>query len=188
MPERGFYYHYKHNPDGAVNNYAYEVMGVGCHTEDNCRPEDINLVVYRPLYESSVYKAASSLTSAHSRCSWKTSRKMDRLSLASVKSATLLLSSSSWRFKNRCIANTAQKQNQSPDSHRGSFFIFSSAALVYRFAHRGSTIFDTFLAKGDKGAEFGYIWVRPLLGQSDNSSFAYGCAFTHPLVFGPKYP
>lgn len=57
VPERGFYYHYKHDPDGTVNNYAYEVMGVGCHTEDDCRPEDANLVVYRPLYESSVYKA-----------------------------------------------------------------------------------------------------------------------------------
>lgn len=57
VPERGFYYHYKHDPNGTVNNYAYEVMGVGCHTEDDCRPEDANLVVYRPLYESSVYKA-----------------------------------------------------------------------------------------------------------------------------------
>ena len=27
------------------------------HTEDDCRPEDANLVVYRPLYEASVYKA-----------------------------------------------------------------------------------------------------------------------------------
>jgi hypothetical protein len=57
VPEKGFYYHYKHDSNGAVNNYAYEVMGVGCHTEDDCRPEDANLVVYRPLYESSVYKA-----------------------------------------------------------------------------------------------------------------------------------
>jgi hypothetical protein len=58
VPEPGFYYHYKHDPAGAVNNYAYEVLGTGCHTEDDCRPEDANLVVYRPLYESaSVYKA-----------------------------------------------------------------------------------------------------------------------------------
>jgi hypothetical protein len=56
-PEKGFYYHYKHDPAGPLNNYAYEVIGVGCHTEDDCRPEDQNLVVYRPLYESSVYKA-----------------------------------------------------------------------------------------------------------------------------------
>lgn len=57
IPEPGFYYHYKHDPNGSVNNYAYEVIGVGYHTEDDCRPEDVNLVVYRPVYESSVYKA-----------------------------------------------------------------------------------------------------------------------------------
>ena len=57
VPENGFYYHYKHDPAGPVNNYAYEVIGVGCHTEDDCRPEDANMVVYRPLYEASVYKA-----------------------------------------------------------------------------------------------------------------------------------
>jgi hypothetical protein len=56
VPEKGFYYHYKHDPKGSVGNYAYEVIGVGYHTEDDCRPEDVNLVVYRPLYESSVYK------------------------------------------------------------------------------------------------------------------------------------
>jgi hypothetical protein len=32
-------------------------LGTGCHTEDDCRPIDANLVVYLPLYESSVYKA-----------------------------------------------------------------------------------------------------------------------------------
>jgi len=57
IPAKGFYYHYKHDPSGPVNNYAYEVVGVGYHTEDNCRPEDANMVIYRPLYESSVYKA-----------------------------------------------------------------------------------------------------------------------------------
>jgi hypothetical protein len=57
VPERGFYYHYKHDPQGSVGNYAYEVMGVGVHTEDDCRPEDANMIVYRPLYEASVYKA-----------------------------------------------------------------------------------------------------------------------------------
>lgn len=55
VPEKGFYYHYKHDPEGEVNNYAYEVLGVGHHTEDNCRPEDANMVVYRPLYEAFVY-------------------------------------------------------------------------------------------------------------------------------------
>jgi len=57
IPEKTFYYHYKHDPKGPVNNYAYEVIGVGAHTEDNCRPEDTFMVVYRPIYESSVYKA-----------------------------------------------------------------------------------------------------------------------------------
>lgn len=57
IPTPGFYYHYKHDPAGEVNNYAYEVLGIGFHTEDDCRPEDVHLVVYRPLYESSVYKA-----------------------------------------------------------------------------------------------------------------------------------
>lgn len=57
VPENGFYYHYKHDPKGPVNNYAYEIVGVGHHTEDDCRPIDNNMVVYRPLYESSVYKA-----------------------------------------------------------------------------------------------------------------------------------
>ena len=57
VPEKGFYYHYKHDPKGSINNYAYEVVGVGCHTESDCRPEDANLVVYRPLYESMVYDA-----------------------------------------------------------------------------------------------------------------------------------
>lgn len=57
VPELGFYYHYKHDPEGVVNNYAYEVVGVGHHTEDDCRPEDANMVVYRPLYEAFVYTA-----------------------------------------------------------------------------------------------------------------------------------
>lgn len=52
-----FYYHYKHDPSISVNNYAYEVIGVGMHSEDDCRPEDANMVIYRPIYESSVYKA-----------------------------------------------------------------------------------------------------------------------------------
>ena len=57
VPVKGFYYHYKHDPKGAVNNYAYEVLGVGHHTEDDCRPIDANMVVYRPLYDGEVYRA-----------------------------------------------------------------------------------------------------------------------------------
>ena len=56
VPEKGFYYHYKHDPAGEFNNYAYEFVGVGHHTEDDCRPEDALMGVYRPLYEAFVYK------------------------------------------------------------------------------------------------------------------------------------
>ncbi len=57
IPEKGFYYHYKHDPLGSINNYAYEVIGVGHHTEDDCRSIDTHMVIYRPLYEALVYKA-----------------------------------------------------------------------------------------------------------------------------------
>jgi hypothetical protein len=57
VPEPGFYYHYKHDPAGAINNYAYYIDGVGHHTEDDCRPMDQHMMVYRPLYDSAfVYK------------------------------------------------------------------------------------------------------------------------------------
>lgn len=61
VPERGFYYHYKHDPSGAVNNYAYEVLGIGFHTEENAREGEAHFLIYRPLYEASVYKAAQTL-------------------------------------------------------------------------------------------------------------------------------
>src|SRR3990167_6672451 len=61
VPEPGFYYHYKHDPNGLLNNYAYEVLGVGFHTEDDCRQGEEHFVSYRPLYESSVYKASQEL-------------------------------------------------------------------------------------------------------------------------------
>ena len=61
VPEPGFYYHYKHDQSGAVNNYAYEVVGVGFHTEDDTRPGEEHFLVYRPLYEASVYKASNEL-------------------------------------------------------------------------------------------------------------------------------
>jgi hypothetical protein len=57
VPKKGFYYHYKHVDGKPVNDYAYEVIGVGVHSEDDCRPEDANMVVYRPLYEAAVFKA-----------------------------------------------------------------------------------------------------------------------------------
>lgn len=55
-PEPGFYYHYKHDPNGDVGNYAYEVLNIGHHTEIEGLEESA-MVVYRPLYESAgVYK------------------------------------------------------------------------------------------------------------------------------------
>ncbi len=55
IPENGFYYHYKHDASGAVNNYAYEVMGIGHHTEIDGLDESA-MVMYRPLYDASVFK------------------------------------------------------------------------------------------------------------------------------------
>ena len=56
LPEFGFYYHYKHDPAGEVNNYAYEVIGVGYHTESDCEMRDLYMVQYLPLYDSFVYR------------------------------------------------------------------------------------------------------------------------------------
>ena len=52
LPAAGYYYHFKHDPNGPVNNYAYYIYGVGHHTEEDCRPEDAFMQVYRPLYEA----------------------------------------------------------------------------------------------------------------------------------------
>ena len=52
FPEKGFYYHYKHDPkDQATYNYFYEVVGVALHTELKTY-----LVLYRPLYENDWFK------------------------------------------------------------------------------------------------------------------------------------
>ncbi len=61
VPEPGFYYHYKHDPNGEVNNYAYEILGVGFHTEKHAREEERHFLLYRPLYDASVYKASQEL-------------------------------------------------------------------------------------------------------------------------------
>jgi hypothetical protein len=53
--ENGYYYHYKHAENGDINNYAYEVLGLGLHTEGHHRLDDV-LVIYRALYESTNYK------------------------------------------------------------------------------------------------------------------------------------
>lgn len=60
VPEVGFYYHYKHDPNGSVNNYAYEFLGVGFHTEE-ARSGEEHFAQYRPLYEAYVYKASKQL-------------------------------------------------------------------------------------------------------------------------------
>ncbi len=52
-----FYASYKHDPSLSINNHVYKIVGVGYHTEDDCRPDDIHMVVYKPIYESSVYTA-----------------------------------------------------------------------------------------------------------------------------------
>lgn len=54
--ELGFYYHYKHDPQGPMNHYAYEVVGFGHHTEVEGLYESA-MVIYRPLYkDAGVYK------------------------------------------------------------------------------------------------------------------------------------
>lgn len=60
VPVVGYYYHYKHDQNGPVNNYAYKFVGVGFHTEDvpNRHPNDEFFANYLPLYESAaVYQA-----------------------------------------------------------------------------------------------------------------------------------
>jgi len=52
MPEKGLYYHFKHDPNGPVQNYAYEVLGVARHSESG-----EYLVVYRPLYKNTYLDA-----------------------------------------------------------------------------------------------------------------------------------
>lgn len=49
----GFYYHYKHDPNGALNNYSYEVAGIARNTEDKSYA-----VLYRPLYKSDWFSPA----------------------------------------------------------------------------------------------------------------------------------
>lgn len=56
-PEKGFYYHYKHDPAKGPRDYAYYIYEIGFHTEDDCAERDRVMQVYRPLYESAVYAA-----------------------------------------------------------------------------------------------------------------------------------
>lgn len=52
-PEKGFYYHFKHDPTKGVNNYVYEMLGMARHSED-----ESYLVIYQPLYTSEYHRAA----------------------------------------------------------------------------------------------------------------------------------
>ena len=52
--ENGFYYHYKHDPNGSVNNYSYEVISVGTHTETKEK-----IVIYRSLYQTETQGGAN---------------------------------------------------------------------------------------------------------------------------------
>ena len=45
LPEPGFYYHNKRDPEKPFNDHAYEVLGTGYHTETG-----EFTVAYRPLY------------------------------------------------------------------------------------------------------------------------------------------
>jgi hypothetical protein len=62
VPKPGLYYHYKHDPGISVDHYAYEVLSVGFHTEDDARPGEEHFVNYRPLYKDApVYQQAQAL-------------------------------------------------------------------------------------------------------------------------------
>jgi hypothetical protein len=50
VPEPGYYYHYKHDLNGPESEAAYELLGVGWHTESG----EYN-VLYRPLYKGWAY-------------------------------------------------------------------------------------------------------------------------------------
>ena len=45
-----YYYHYKHNPEMGIFDYAYKIIGIATHSET----QDL-MVVYQPLYVSSNY-------------------------------------------------------------------------------------------------------------------------------------
>ncbi len=66
--EKGFYYHFRHDPNKGVNDCAYEMIGTAFNTETvtsgTGKTEDPTeffkdeMVIYRPLYNTSlVYKA-----------------------------------------------------------------------------------------------------------------------------------
>ncbi len=57
-PKPGYYYHYKHDPNASdVCKYAYRVMGIGAHTEE----DGVWFVTYLPLYPASVVAVGQQL-------------------------------------------------------------------------------------------------------------------------------
>ncbi len=60
VPEPGFYHHFKRNPNGPAREGAYEVLGIGFHTEAGTMVappySQEHFVNYRPLYEHQLYK------------------------------------------------------------------------------------------------------------------------------------
>ena len=54
IPEKGYYVHYKHAPEGEKYNYMYEVVGIARHTEDKTFT-----VLYRPLYKNDWFEPAN---------------------------------------------------------------------------------------------------------------------------------
>jgi hypothetical protein len=65
--EKGFYYHFRHDPNGPVTDCVYEMIGTAFNTETitsgTGKTEDPTeffkdeMVIYRPLYDTSlVYK------------------------------------------------------------------------------------------------------------------------------------
>jgi len=64
-PEKGFYYHCKHDPSGPFNNAAYELLGTAFNTESAAShsddPNDFvkdEVVVYRPIFSDSLIEKA----------------------------------------------------------------------------------------------------------------------------------
>ena len=47
FPKKGFYVHYKHDPNGEPFNYMYEVVGIARNTEDG-----MYSVLYKPMYKN----------------------------------------------------------------------------------------------------------------------------------------
>ena len=46
LPKQGeFYYHFKHDPTKGVSDFAYQIVGIAVHSEDESL-----FVAYRPLY------------------------------------------------------------------------------------------------------------------------------------------